>query len=131
MPDTDCHTLWIDRSHHLPVSCKIGHQLSTIALTFCSSCLANYSKGDCRRWHHGALIALAADHQLPGYARNLVGKRNRHKLGLFPLEQARIIQLLVRRVTVTAAGLEVDIRREGVAGVIREMIAPRDIEAAE
>ncbi|EXL04006.1 recombinase family protein [Aquamicrobium defluvii] len=50
---------------------------------------------------------------------------------LFPLEQARIIQLLVRRVTVTAAGLEVDIRREGVAGVIREMIAPPDMEAAE
>lgn len=50
---------------------------------------------------------------------------------LFPLEQARIIQLLVRRVTVTAAGLEVDIRREGVAGVIREMIVPRDMEAAE
>jgi hypothetical protein len=50
---------------------------------------------------------------------------------LFPLEQARIIQLLVRRVTVTASGLEVDIRREGVAGVIREMIAPRNIEAAE
>ena len=50
---------------------------------------------------------------------------------LFPLEEARIIQLLVRRVTVTAAGLEVDIRREGVAGVIREMIAPRDMEAAE
>ena len=50
---------------------------------------------------------------------------------LFPLEQARIIQLLVRRVTVTTAGLEVDIRREGVAGVIREMIAPRDMEAAE
>ena len=50
---------------------------------------------------------------------------------LFPLEQARIIQLLVRRVTVTAAGLEVDIRREGVVGVIREMIAPRDMEAAE
>lgn len=50
---------------------------------------------------------------------------------LFPLEQTRIIQLLVRRVTVTAVGLEVDIRREGVAVVIREMIAPRDMEAAE
>jgi len=35
------------------------------------------------------------------------------------------------RLTVTAAGLELDIRREGVAGVIREMIAPRDMEAAE
>ena len=50
---------------------------------------------------------------------------------LFPAEQARIIQLLVRRVTVTAAGLEVDIRREGIAGVIREMVAPRRLEAAE
>lgn len=50
---------------------------------------------------------------------------------LFPAEQARIIQLLVRRVTVTAVGLEVDIRREGVAGIIREMVAPRRMEAAE
>jgi DNA invertase Pin-like site-specific DNA recombinase len=50
---------------------------------------------------------------------------------LFPAEQARIIQLLVRRVTVTTAGLEVDIRREGIAGVIREMVAPRGMEAAE
>ena len=50
---------------------------------------------------------------------------------LFPAEQARIIQLLVRRVTVTAAGLEVDIRREGIAGVVREMVAPRGMEAAE
>lgn len=50
---------------------------------------------------------------------------------LFPAEQARIIQLLVRRITVTAEGLEVDIRREGIAGVIREMVAPRNLEAAE
>ncbi len=50
---------------------------------------------------------------------------------LFPAEQARIIQLLVRRVTVTTAGLEVDIRREGIAGVIREMVAPRGMETAE
>ncbi len=50
---------------------------------------------------------------------------------LFPAEQARIFQLLVRRVMVTAAGLEVDIRREGVAGVIRDMVAPRRVEAAE
>jgi len=50
---------------------------------------------------------------------------------LFPAEQARIVQLLVRRVTVTAAGLEVDIRREGIAGVIREMVAPNNLEAAE
>lgn len=50
---------------------------------------------------------------------------------LFPAEQARIVQLLVRRVTVTSAGLEVDIRREGIVGVIREMVAPRNLEAAE
>ena len=50
---------------------------------------------------------------------------------LFPAEQARIIQLLVRRVTVTAVGLEVDIRREGIASVIREIVAPRRVEAAE
>jgi DNA invertase Pin-like site-specific DNA recombinase len=50
---------------------------------------------------------------------------------LFPAEQARIIQLLVRRVTVTAAGLEVDIRREGIAGLVPEMVAPRRMEAVE
>jgi len=50
---------------------------------------------------------------------------------LFPAEQARIIQLVVRRITVTAAGLEVDIRREGISSVIREMVAPHNLEAAE
>jgi AcrR family transcriptional regulator len=50
---------------------------------------------------------------------------------LFPAEQAQIVQLLVRRITVTAAGLEVDIRRAGIAGVIREMFATREIEAAD
>ena len=37
----------------------------------------------------------------------------------------------VGRVTVTGDGLEVDIGREGIAGVIREMVAPRRMEAAE
>jgi hypothetical protein len=50
---------------------------------------------------------------------------------LFLAEQARIIQLLVRRVTVTGAGLAVDIRTEGITGVIREIIAPRKLEVAE
>jgi len=50
---------------------------------------------------------------------------------LFPAEQARIIQLLVRRVTVTADGLAVDVRADGIGGVIREMIAPARMEAAE
>ena len=50
---------------------------------------------------------------------------------LFPAEQARIIQLLVRRVTVTAEGLIIDLRTDGIAGVMREMMAPRQREAAE
>jgi site-specific DNA recombinase len=50
---------------------------------------------------------------------------------LFPAEQARIIQLLVRRVTVTPDGLAVDLRTEGISGVVREMLAPSHMEAAE
>jgi hypothetical protein len=50
---------------------------------------------------------------------------------LFPAELARIIQLIVRRVTVTGDGLAVDVRSEGITGVIREMIAPAHMEAAE
>jgi DNA invertase Pin-like site-specific DNA recombinase len=50
---------------------------------------------------------------------------------LFPGEQARIIQLLVRRVTVTAEGLIIDLRTDGIAGVMREMMTPRQLEAAE
>ena len=50
---------------------------------------------------------------------------------LFPAEQARIIQLLVRRVTVTAVGLIIDLRTDGIAGVMREMMTPRKLEAAE
>jgi ABC-type amino acid transport substrate-binding protein len=50
---------------------------------------------------------------------------------LFPAEQARIIQLLVRRITVTAEGLVIDLRTDGIAGVMREMMTPRHVEAAE
>jgi hypothetical protein len=50
---------------------------------------------------------------------------------LFPGEQARIIQLLVRRVTVTAEGLVIDLRTDGIAGVMREMMTPRQLEVAE
>jgi site-specific DNA recombinase len=45
--------------------------------------------------------------------------------------QHRIIQLLVRRVTVTAEGLVIDLRTDGIAGVMREMMTPRQLEAAE
>ncbi|MFP1645213.1 recombinase family protein [Pontitalea aquivivens] len=50
---------------------------------------------------------------------------------LFPAEQARIIQLLVRRVTVSAEGLVIDLRTDGMAGVMRDLMTPRRLEAAE
>ena len=50
---------------------------------------------------------------------------------LFPAEQARIIQLLVRRVTVGADGLVIDLRTDGIAGVMRDLMTPRNMEAAE
>lgn len=49
---------------------------------------------------------------------------------LFPLEQARIAQLLLRRVTVTAQGLVIDIRTEAIGGVIQDLITPTKEEAA-
>ncbi len=50
---------------------------------------------------------------------------------LFPAEQARIIQLLVRRVTVMADGLVIDLRTDGIAGVMRDLMTPRQLKAAE
>lgn len=50
---------------------------------------------------------------------------------LFPAEQTRIVQLLVRRVTVTSEGLVIDLRTDGVSGVMRDMMAPRKRVAAE
>ncbi|MDP2355538.1 MAG: recombinase family protein, partial [Beijerinckiaceae bacterium] len=47
---------------------------------------------------------------------------------LFPAEQARIVHLLVERVTVNASGIAVDLRNEGLGSVIRDMIAPRPQE---
>jgi DNA invertase Pin-like site-specific DNA recombinase len=40
---------------------------------------------------------------------------------LFPVEQARIIQLLVERVTVRADGLEIGLRVEGIASVVEDL----------
>jgi hypothetical protein len=39
--------------------------------------------------------------------------------------------LLVRRVTVTAEGIVIDFRTDGIAGFMREMMTPRQLEAAE
>ena len=49
---------------------------------------------------------------------------------LFPAEQARILQLLVKRATVTEAGLVVDLRTDGITGLIREMLTPKPKETA-
>jgi site-specific DNA recombinase len=49
---------------------------------------------------------------------------------LFPAEQARIVRLLVDCVTVTAEGLAVDLRTEGMGAIVREMLAPKTEEAA-
>lgn len=48
---------------------------------------------------------------------------------LFPAEQARIVRLLVERVTVTTDGLAVDLRTEGLGTVMREMLNPAREEA--
>lgn len=49
---------------------------------------------------------------------------------LFPAEQARIARLLIERVTVSADGLAVDLRTEGLGSVIREMVTPERRQAA-
>lgn len=50
---------------------------------------------------------------------------------LFPAEQARIVRLLVERITVTADGLAVDLRTDGIGTVVHEMLALTPKEAAE
>jgi site-specific DNA recombinase len=49
---------------------------------------------------------------------------------LYPAEQARIVNLLVERVTVGESGMAVDLRNEGLGSVLRDMMAPRQTEAA-
>jgi DNA invertase Pin-like site-specific DNA recombinase len=48
---------------------------------------------------------------------------------LYPAEQARIIQLLVERITVGANGIAVDLRKEGLGLVLRDMLLPVKEEA--
>jgi hypothetical protein len=50
---------------------------------------------------------------------------------LFPAEQARIVRLLVERVTVTANGLAVDLRANGAGAIVAEMLTNAPKEAAE
>jgi len=49
---------------------------------------------------------------------------------LFPAEQARTARLLIERVTVSAEGLAVDLRTDGLGSIIREMVAPKQELAA-
>ena len=48
---------------------------------------------------------------------------------LFPAEQARIVQLLIERVIVGSAGLDVRLRVDGLGALVRELQAP-ELEAA-
>jgi site-specific DNA recombinase len=44
---------------------------------------------------------------------------------LFPAEQARIVRLLVERVTITGEGIAVDLCTGGLGSIVRDMLAPR------
>ena len=50
---------------------------------------------------------------------------------LFPAEQARIVRLLVGKVTVGAAGIAVDLRNNGLAALVSDLSANASLEAAE
>ncbi|WP_114393550.1 recombinase family protein [Oleisolibacter albus] len=49
---------------------------------------------------------------------------------LFPAEQARLVRLLVDRVTVSAEGIAIDLRTAGLGAVVRDMLTPPAPEAA-
>jgi site-specific DNA recombinase len=50
---------------------------------------------------------------------------------LYPAEQARIVRLLVDRVTVGPSGMAVDLRNNGIAMLVRELGDSAHLEAAE
>ena len=50
---------------------------------------------------------------------------------LYPAEQARIVRLLVDRVTVGPSGMAVDLRNNGIAMLVRELGESTHLEAAE
>ena len=51
---------------------------------------------------------------------------------LFPAEQARIVQLLVERVDISATGADIRLRTAGLAGLVRDFgaIGPDALRAA-
>jgi hypothetical protein len=48
----------------------------------------------------------------------------------FPAEQARIVQLLVERIEITASGLDIRIKVDGLPGLAREMMARPKMDTA-
>ena len=58
-----------------------------------------------------------------------LGEFNQIWAALYPAEQTRIVQLLVKRVTVGEDGIAVDLRHEGLGSVLRDMMATRQTEA--
>ena len=50
---------------------------------------------------------------------------------LFPAEQSRIVRLLVDRVTVSAQGLAVDLRNNGIGMLARQLTATPQMRVAE
>ena len=50
---------------------------------------------------------------------------------LFPAEQARIVRLLVDRVTVGPSGMAVDLRNNGITALVRDLADSTHLEAAE
>ncbi|WP_211101603.1 hypothetical protein [Niveispirillum sp. SYP-B3756] len=48
---------------------------------------------------------------------------------LFVAEQARLVRLLVDRVTVTADGIIVDLRSAGLGTLVRNLLTPRSLES--
>ena len=47
---------------------------------------------------------------------------------LFPAEQARIVHLLLERVTVDTSGIALDLRNDGLGSILRNMMASRHKE---
>ncbi|WP_347264734.1 recombinase family protein [Nitrobacter sp.] len=73
------------------------------------------------------LAALKSD--MPGIDDKAViaslGEFDKLWASLFPAEQARIVQLLVARVTVGVGGIAIDLRNEGIGSLARQMMAPQ------
>jgi len=50
---------------------------------------------------------------------------------LIPAERNRIVRLLVDRVTIGPSGMAIDLRNNGIAALVGDLIAPTPLEAAE